>query len=201
MSLIIPINLAVEDLLSEAVIIKILNSSGRNYKIGDCYGRRGKSYLKKICAGLNKASRGSTYFLLTDLNSCECPPALINKWLPHGKNHNFIFRVASREIEAWVLAHREAFASFVGVNLNFIPQSPDSLPDPKRSLLEIVSKSKRNRLKSAILPLPQSTAKVGPDYNGTLSKFVREEWDCNEARRYSLSLYKTMQILNTFNPK
>jgi len=43
----IPINLAVEDPLSEAVLRAILRQSNRPYELGTCYCQGGYGYLKK----------------------------------------------------------------------------------------------------------------------------------------------------------
>jgi hypothetical protein len=43
----IPINLAVEDPLSEAVLRTILHQSNRRYIVGNCYSKNGFGYLKK----------------------------------------------------------------------------------------------------------------------------------------------------------
>ena len=54
MSLLIPINLAVEDDLSESVLRKILQD---RYVVGNCYKRGGFGYLKKNIAGFNPSAR------------------------------------------------------------------------------------------------------------------------------------------------
>jgi hypothetical protein len=49
----IPINLAVEDDLSEAVLKEILKQSQRPFLIGSCLKRGGYGYLKRILPGIN----------------------------------------------------------------------------------------------------------------------------------------------------
>jgi len=44
------------------------------------------------------------------------------KWLPYPKHPNLLFRVAVKEVEAWLLAHRAAFATFLGISDKLIPQ-------------------------------------------------------------------------------
>lgn len=100
----IPINLAVEDALSEAVIKEMLNQYKRPFLVGSCLTRGGYGYLKKILPGLNHAAKGVPYLVLTDLDDAECPLALISNWLSQPKHPNLIFRVAIKEVEAWVLA-------------------------------------------------------------------------------------------------
>ena len=63
----IPINLAVEYALSEAVLRQMLEQSQRPFAIGRCFNRRGYGYLKKILPGLNQAAKGMTYTKLKKL--------------------------------------------------------------------------------------------------------------------------------------
>jgi hypothetical protein len=48
----IPINLAVEDALSEAVLREMLKQSQRPFSIGNCLMNSGYGYLKKNISGL-----------------------------------------------------------------------------------------------------------------------------------------------------
>jgi hypothetical protein len=117
----IPINLAVEDLLSEAVLRKILLYSEKPYAIGTCFCKGGYDYLKKSILGFNNAAKATPFLVLTDLDRTECPPVLLREWLPYPKHPNLIFRVAVKEVEAWLLAHRDAFARFLGIQRRLIP--------------------------------------------------------------------------------
>lgn len=118
----ISVHIAVEDPLSESVLRALLHQSGRPYWIGTVYGGRGFGDLKRMASGFNQASRFTPFVLLTDLDRADCPPVIIDSWLPHPKHPNFLFRVAVREVEAWVLADREAFAKFCGVPVSAIPE-------------------------------------------------------------------------------
>jgi hypothetical protein len=92
------------------VLREIIKQSQRPFVIGNCLCHGGYGYLKKNIRAFNHAARGMPFLVLTDLNSTECPPTLIKKWLPYPKHPNLLFRVAVREVEAWLLAHRDAFA-------------------------------------------------------------------------------------------
>ena len=196
----IPILIAVEDALSEAVLLAMFEQSSRTYAVGNCLGRIGSGYLRKNIAGFNKAARGTPFFVLTDLDQTDCPLALINKWLSVPKHENMIFRIAVREIESRLLAHREAIVSFFGVRENLIPSDPDNLGDPKRFLIRLASKSRKSDLRKAIVPANGSTAKIGPDYNGTLIFFVRNLWQVKEASKFSPSLRRAFNAIEKFKP-
>lgn len=96
----IPINLAVEDPLSDAVARKILSSSNRIYEVGITYSRGGFVYLKSKLEGFNNAAKWTPFFILTDLDIEECAPRLRAKWLPKGNHPNLVFRIAVREVES-----------------------------------------------------------------------------------------------------
>ena len=169
---VIPINLAVEDNLSEELLKCLLRQSGKTFAIGTCYGRSGFGYLKKTINGFNNAAKGTPFFVLTDLDSCECAPALIDDWLNAAKHKNLIFRVAVREVESWLLADRSSFSKFLGISQNLVPVTPDDEQDPKQCIINLAKKSRRSNLRDAIVPPPLSTAKIGPNYNVKLIQFL-----------------------------
>jgi hypothetical protein len=197
---IIPINLAVEDVLSEEVITCIIEQSGRSFAIGTCYRRSGSGYLRKTIGGFNNAAKGTPFLVLTDLDNHECPPDLIRDWLPIPKHDNLIFRVAVREVEAWLLAHRGAFSEFLGISNDLVPISPDEEPDPKQCLINLARRSRKTALRRAIVPKDGSTAKIGPDYNGKLIGFLNNHWNVQEAAQNSPSLERALQSICNFAP-
>lgn len=196
----IPINLAVEDALSEAVLKEMLKQTNRPFLVGRCLSRGGYGYLKRIIPGLNQAASGMPYLVLTDLDNAECPVAIISSWLTQPKHPNLIFRVAIREVESWLLAHREAFADFLGIATDLIPVNVDEISDPKQCLISLVRRSKKRKLKEAIIPNPNSTAKIGRDYNAQLIQFVQSSWQVKIAQNNSPSLQRAMSALICFQP-
>lgn len=196
----IPINLAVEDDLSEAVLREILKQSQRPFSVGVCLKGRGYGYLKKILPGLNKAAKGSPYLILTDLDKNKCPLALLTEWLSCPKHPNLIFRVAVVEVEAWLLADREAFADFLSISVDLIPDKVDSIDNPKRLLINLTNKSKKRYLRDAIVPAKNSTAKIGKDYNSQLIQFVNQKWKAEIAKTHSRSLERAVKAIFLFEP-
>ena len=201
MALTIPIILAVEDPLSEDMIRVILARSGRSFNITACYGKQGFGYLRKQVPAFNLAARHTPFLMLVDLDRAECPPTLINEWLSHPKARYFIFRVAVREIESWIMADSESFANYFGLKKkkDLIPKNPDSVDDPKKLLIELVSKSKKRELRESIVPALGSSLKTGPDYNGQLGFFVAKFWKPESAMLNSPSLNRTMKAIKSFS--
>lgn len=197
----IPINLAVEDDLSEAVLREILNQTKRPFLVGNCFKKQGFGYLKNRINGFNNAAQGISYLVLTDLDNAECPLALISDWLSQPKHQNLIFRIAVKEVEAWLLAHREAFADYLGISVNLIPDNAETIPDPKQCLINLTRRSRKRKLKDAIVPAPNSTARIGKDYNTPLIQFVQQSWNVEAAQLNSLSLQRAMNAIINFEPR
>jgi hypothetical protein len=196
----IPIQIAVEDPLSESVLRRILRQSGRNFIVGQCYQRGGFGFLKRIVHGFNSAAEGMPYLMLTDLDRYPCPPALISDWLPMPKHHNLLFRVAVHEVESWLLADQDSLAEFLGISKKLISDKPDEIPQPKEELIRLTKKSRNRELRRDIVPPPGSTRKQGPGYNGRLVEFVQKHWSPERASKKSPSLGRTLNVLKAFEP-
>ncbi len=196
----IPINLAVEDALSEAVLRKVLENSTREFAIGSAYGQRGIGYLRKMIQPFNNAAKGAPFLVLVDLDQSQCAPALIGEWLTDRRHQNLIFRVAVREVESWIMADTAGFAAFLGVSRRSIPLDTDGLTDPKQILIKLAKASPRRDLRRDIVPPPKSTRTIGPNYNGRLIRFINSSWDCNLAKQQSRSLYGLVRSIETFVP-
>jgi hypothetical protein len=196
----IPINLVFEDVLSEAVLKQMLKQSQRPFLVGDCFNQRGNDQIKKNISGFNNAAKGMPYLVLTDLDNADCPLVILSEWLTQPKHPNLLFRIAVKEVEAWLLAHREAFAKFLGISVDLIPGDADRIPDPKQLLINLAKKSRKRKLREAIVPEPNSTAKIGKDYNGQLIEFVNKSWQVASAQTNSPSLERAMNALINFQP-
>ncbi len=198
MSSLIPISIAVEDLLSEVVVHALLCQSGKRFIIDACYGKKGSGYLKKRIEGFNEAARIKPFLILTDLDNTECAPSLIGNWLRHPQSNNLIFRIAVREVESWVMAHRNAFSSYFKIPEELLPLKPDEIENPKSQLIEVVKKSKIREYKEAIIPSSNSTATIGPNYNVILGTFIANKWNAEKAAKYSPSLLRAVSAIKDF---
>lgn len=196
----IPINLAAEDSLSEAIIRVLLLRSNRGFAVGTCYGGGGYGYLRKTIGRFNNAAKRNPFLVLTDLDTTPCPPALIQDWISRPLHHNLLFRIAVREVESWVLAHASAFAAFLAIDPIAIPSNTDSIADPKKFLIKLAAKSPKSDIRRDIVPPPGSLREQGPDYNGRLIEFIQSDWSPAKARKRSDSLARTIDALNIFTP-
>jgi hypothetical protein len=197
----IPLNLAVEDALTESLFAKILREIPVAYAIRTIYNRGGYGYLRQTINGFNNAAKGIPFLIGTDLDTYECPPALIVDWLQRPRHHNLLVRVAVREAEAWILADKQNFADFLGIRSALISDDVEAIPDPKRELIQLVRKARRRELREDICPPANSTRTVGPNYNSRLSAFVQQHWNPNTARERAKSLARTIDRLIAFQPQ
>jgi len=155
---------------------------------------------KKAPALLNMAKAGLHTFVLTDLDTIDCPPTLIRDWFavppdrPAVLPEHVVFRVPVREVESWLLADRDALADFVGIAPANFPTNPDDLPDPKDRLLSIIRRKGRRKWHREMLP-QAPTASIGPLYNEKLCDFIREDWNPAGAAANSPSLARAIVAL------
>src|SRR4030042_645524 len=153
------INLVSEDELSSAVIGKILAGSRHTYRVGFRYTSGGSGWIKKRIDGLNSAARGMPYFVLTDLDTSECPPVLVRQWLNAPRHPNLLFRVAVREVEAWLLGCRESFAAFLGVPERQIPADGEAIHNRQEVVVNLARRSRKRVIREDIAPRGGSTAR------------------------------------------
>ncbi|MFH0867634.1 MAG: hypothetical protein V1904_15700 [Bacteroidota bacterium] len=193
----IPINLVFEDDISEFVMSKILDSTNK-FLIRNTYPGHGFGYIKTNIIGFNEASKGCPFFVLTDLDNSVCPPVLIQEWFrKNKKNKNLIFRIALREVEAWLLADKIGFVRYTGVSRKRIPNNIENINEPKEELINIIRYCRKRKIREDIIP-KNEFASIGPNYNERLMEFVLNYWDINRACQNSKSLRKTLDCLNSF---
>ena len=183
---------AVEDALGLAVARRLLTEHRPNWTIGTVLGMKGNQYLRQRITSFNRAAASVPYLVLTDLDAIDCAPTLKHEWLPEKEHANLLFRVAVREVEAWILADRAGFAGLLGVRTQSITSDAESLEDPKAYLIGLARRSRRRAIRDDIVPRPGSTATKGRGYNSLLGQFVRERWDLATASSCSDSLARTV---------
>jgi len=189
----IVISSAVEGLVDEAVVKRLIVEAGG--EIGPIYGKKGKPLLKQRIKGYNNAALHHPWIVLVDLNhEANCPPPLKDTWLPD-PGAFMCFRIAVREIEAWLMADRERFASFFRVRLSDVPTDPELLDDPKEKVIELSRQSRSRDIRLDMVPRPGSGRKIGPAYVSRIIEFVSDPirgWRPDRAVRSSDSLSRCL---------
>ena len=134
---------AVEGLVDEAVVRKLVALAGG--RTGEVYGRNGKQALRLRISGYNNAARRSPWVVLVDLeNEADCAPPLRDEWVP-APAPNLCFRVVVRAVEAWLMADGPTLARYLGVRLARIPEAPETVDNPKDSMVALARQSRRKR--------------------------------------------------------
>ena len=189
------VELVVEDELSEALLRKMISGCAPALQVGTVRITNGNGQIKKNLRAFNSLARISPVLVLTDQDDSECPPALIDEWFEGlAKQPGLRFRVATREVESWVMADRERFARFLGIQTNLVPAYPDQLRNPKKTLLDLAASANSRLLRKALLPTGK-TASIGPGYNDTLSEFVLSSWNPKRAEGNSESLARALAAI------
>ncbi|MCX7240515.1 MAG: hypothetical protein NTU86_08780 [Burkholderiales bacterium] len=192
------IALVVEDVLSLVVMEKVLSHTGRHFLVMRPQVERGIGNIQRSIHKYRTASHALAHVVLVDLDHVACPPLLRSEWELSNLPQGMLFRVAVRSVEAWLLADRTGFASFAGIPQNKVSQHPESLDNPKQTLINLVRRSRNRRLASELVPTQGSSVPIGPLYNERLSKFVRDQWDVDSATKSSPSLKRTLDRLQHF---
>lgn len=187
---------AVEGLLDEVVIRRLLQDVGVKPKA--FYGGKGKDHLKVKLPAYNNAARLFPWVVVIDLDHDEeCAPPFVNATIPDIAKL-MCFRVAVREIESWIIADSERIAAFLGVSESRIPRNPDSLADPKGTLVKTASRSRRRVIKENLVPRVEGKRKIGPGYNSILTEFVLDPvngWRPEVASKRSDSLARCIRCI------
>lgn len=162
---------------------------------------RGYGQIKKRAPNFLEMARSEIYTLvLADLDREDCAPTLIRKWFKIAASRpielpcQLSFRVAVREVEAWLMADRDMFARFLQIPVANFPKSPDDLDDPKQELLGIIRRKGRKRWQQDMLP--SATARVGPRYNQLICEYVADQWKPERAAPNSPSLHRAIKALS-----
>lgn len=184
----IVINKLVEGFLDDVLATKLINSVGLTP--GDSYGKKGCSYIEDKIRAFNRSAKGGFYLLtLVDFmdSRLNCPPEVIMKLLPH-PSPNMVFRVVVRELESWLIADRKNLANFLKINLNQIPENPEIIDDPKRTLINLARRSSSSKIRSGLVPEIGSTSQVGKLYSSEMAYFIQKFWNIEIAKRHAPSL-------------
>ena len=192
------ISAVVEGDLDAAIIRRLAAEAG--LEVADVHVKRGKQNIRSRITAYNEAARQTPFVVLVDLDrEYGCAPELVAEWLP-APEPQIRFRVAVRAIEAWLLGDRERVARFLRVRPAAIPHAPESVADPKRTLVDIARHSSSQRVRADIVPRPASGRSVGEAYSASLIEFVTAPagWRSDVAAERCDSLARAKRALAAF---
>ena len=183
---------AVEGIVDESVLRCLVRHMGATP--GPIHIKNGKGNIHSHILGYNNAARLQPWVVLIDLNHDECAPGILQSWLPTPASH-MCFRIAVREIEAWLLADRDSIAHFLGVNLADVPTNPEEIANPKQTMVALATNSRRREIRQDMVPRATSGRVVGPAYSSRLIEFAENAWQPQVASRSSDSLNRCLACL------
>ncbi len=197
----------VEDEPSQHVVRKILkhiNASTKNHLIfpqGFPSIKHGNGELKKVALRcIPSVSSNLCFLIVTDLDTGNTPQDLGKDWFDipclSALPPSFIFRVAVREVESWLIADRVNFASFLNISEKNFPLTPDQLPDPKEFLFTIIRRKCRKKIHKDMLP--SSGQHIGIEYNPQLTDFIDNHWNIDHAAAHSPSLSRAVARITAY---
>ena len=180
--------LVVEDAPGEAVLRRVFAELAPAWAVALVHDCGGFGRMKARLDRYRNASHVYPHVLLTDLDAHECPVKLLKDWGVQSEPPRFLFRVAVREIEAWLMGDRHGVAEWLQIPPNKVPQAPEAEVDPKARLISLARGSRSRRLVSEFCPAPGSKASQGPLYNHHIAEFVQGGWSLDAAREAAPSL-------------
>jgi hypothetical protein len=190
------LNVVVEDVLSEAVMLRLLAKAGYIGNPPTFRIARGNSMIRTNLDKYKGASRVIPHIVLTDLDRYPCPTALLADWRVGALPPTMLLRIAVREVEAWLLADRKGIADFLHVAIEKVPLSPESIDDAKQALFNVIRKSRRRRLVEEMIPQPG--AHIGPLYNDRMRNFALNCWRIETAAANAPSLDRSILRIAAF---
>ena len=187
------IDVAVEGETDEAIARRLIGHAGG--RIGKVRGGKGKAYLRRRIAAYNSAARYSPWFVLVDLDSdADCAAALRSAWLS-SLAARLCFRIAVREVEAWLMADAESLARYLNVPRARVPRDPEGREDPKGDMVGLARRSRRRELREDMTPGADSRGREGPAYAGRLVEYAETAWRPEVAAQHSDSLRRAIACL------
>ncbi len=102
-------------------------------------------------------------------------------------------RIPVHAVEAWLMADRVAFTRYFATDV--VPGDPDSLPAPKRAVVDACRWSSDPGIRADMLPNERSGRQAGPLFEARIIDFARREWSVERARHGSPSLQRAVDRL------
>ena len=190
------ITLASEDGLSESSAKRLIGQYVPQAEIILSMVLEGIRNVKTLIRDLNQiALYQNPVLVLADLdNPQRCPGDLVRDMTERlSVAPDLHIRLAVPEIESWILADHEGIAQWLEIPISVVPRNPESLADPKRSLVQLAARSRNRNVREAIAPARVlGTHRVGPRYNEVVSNFVTGYWNPEAARHNAPSLHRAI---------
>lgn len=203
-----------EDEVTKAIIRKIMTVYTPDLVVKSELPARGSEIKRKI-KNFNTLSATTPVVLLTDLDTEDCAPVAKKKLLEtvDEQAENFIVNIAVDEAEAWLMADRENFAAFLGINIQDMPESTLQKQGGRNSRKEmsiplkasyylthqLILLSDKEELKEQLQS--QGDRCKGKEYNTALVPFIEKQWNPENAKENSDSLQRMILRLQSLSQR
>ena len=183
----IPIAVATEDELSEAIALRLISEVQQPHEVAHKLRRGGFGYLRSRMDSWCQMAEHQVMVVLTDLDRANCLVEFRDQWLADRPlPASLVFRIAVREVESWVLADHQAMRELVGKK-GVLPPQPDTLPDPKQALLGL-GKTAPKSVRDDLIKTIDGQLRQGVGYNARLTHWINTVWSPARAAERSPSL-------------
>ena len=184
----------VEGRIDQAVARRIVDEAGG--QVSTTYGLRGAGYVQSKISAFNASSRGTPTLALLDFmdTAYNCPVTARDATLPH-REPTMLLRLVVQEIESWILADRANVARFLSIPKTKIPRAPETLDDPKRTLINLARSSSRGNIREDLVPADPTANDEGPLYVSRVRSFVQNQWDVQQAADHCESLRQCLRAV------
>lgn len=205
--------IACEDRVTELIIRRLLSLYiPASNVLSRLPARGGQLKNKKKIESFNSLAEFNPVICLIDLDASDCAPQLKSELL-NGvvKNDKLIFNIAVDEAEAWLMADRDGFANYFGINVDDIPISAMKRYNGPRKIEEMDFSEKPSLFLTHQLALNSSKKLIveqlgsngdackGKEYNYAIEPFISEKWNVEEAMKNSDSLRRMIHRLQQLN--
>ncbi len=187
------ITIAVEGDTDAAIARRLAGECG--FTPGICHVAGGKHRLDRRLSGYLHAAKLGPWFVLRDLDRDETCAATLRRRLAPSEPPQFSLRIPVRTSESWLLADRKAIAEYLKIPLTRIPEHPDELVRPKRTMVDLARRSRDRRLRNDMVPDEGLSVEIGPGYSARLLYFVTRDWNPRIAASNSDSLGRCLRAL------
>ncbi len=161
---------------------------------------KGCGYFHSHMKKLKNMSQSQRVVVMLDKDIDDiCIQDRISGYIPfeqYSSLPNLMFLIPVNEIESWILADRQGFAEHFKVPLNKLPQNPDTLDNPKESLINIIRQYSIKMYKDDLVPI--GSEPYGRNYFNTMKHFIHNKWSQERATQNSPSLKKCLEHIEQY---
>lgn len=191
------INVVVEGASDRGLASAVVRASGR--EVVTLHVKKGRTRLDRDLPNYNRAARWEPWVVFRDSDT-RCPVELRGRLLDRvGRpNPGLLLRIVHPMSEAWLLADREGIAEYFSLSVSKVPSEPETLQDPKQTLLELARHSRSRTIREdVVIDDGAGGVRTGPLYVARLNEFAQQHWSAERAARRSDSLRRAIERIRS----